>query len=157
MDNRVIAQIMTPAPVTVREDATLEDAARRMLDGNIGSVLVVDGGGRLVGIVTESDFCTREVGLPFSTFRAPQLLGRWIGKHDLERIYREARTISVRDIMSSPVYTIEEEGTLADVLDIMHARRVEQVPVVREGRPIGIVARHDLLKLMLDQVVTATR
>lgn len=64
---------------------------------------------------------------------------RWIGKHDLERIYREAPTIPVRDIMSSPVYTVEEEGTLADVLDTMHARRVEQVPVVREGRPLGIV------------------
>lgn len=39
----------------------------------------------------------------------------------------------------------------------MHTRRIEQVPVVREGPPVGIVARHDLLKLMLDQVAPATR
>lgn len=63
----------------------------------------------------------------------------------------------MRDIMSSPVYTVPEEGTLADVLATMHGRWVEQIPVVREGRPIGIVARHDLLKLMLDRVAPATR
>lgn len=157
MENRTVARIMTPSPVTLRADATLEEAARRMLERKIGSVLVVDEEGRLIGIVTESDFCTRDVGVPFSTFRAPTLLGRWIGKEGLERVYHEARTISVRDIMSSPVYTVKEEGTLADVLDTMQTRRVEQVPVVRDGRPIGIVARHDLLKLMLDQVATATR
>lgn len=157
MDEQTVARIMTPSPVTVTADATLEEAARRMLDANIGSVLVVDGEDRLIGIVTESDFCTREVGIPFSTFRAPQLLGRWIDQDDLERIYSEGRAIPVRDIMSSPVYTVPEEGTLADVLATMHGRRVEQIPVVREGRPIGIVARHDLLKLMLDRVAPATR
>lgn len=157
MENQVVARIMTRSPVTLTADTTLEDAARTMLDRGIGSVLVVDPDGRLIGIVTESDFCTRERGIPFSTFRAPVLLGRWIGKRNLDAIYREARAVPVRDIMSSPVYTVDEEGTLADVLDTMHTRRVEQVPVVREGRPVGIVARHDLLKLMLDRIAVAIR
>lgn len=154
MRNQSIARIMAAPVVHVTPDRDLATVARLMLEHGIGSVLVVDEEERLVGIVTDSDFSARNSGIPFSTFRAPQVLGYWMGREGVERLYREAARRPVREIMSSPVHTVDEGGTLADVLQVMLQRNVKHVPVVREGRPVGMVARHDLLKLMLDEIET---
>lgn len=145
-----LPDIMTPSPVTIRADASLASAAELMLDRGIGSLPVVDEDGRLVGIITDSDFGAREAGVPFSTFRAPQVLGSWIGKEGVEKAYEAARSRRVEEIMSAPVHTVDEEGTLEDVLLTMLRHDIKHVPVVRDGRPVGMVARHDLLKLLLE-------
>jgi CBS-domain-containing membrane protein len=62
---------MTSPVVVVREDTTLEDIARTVLERRIGCVLVLDGTGKLRGIVTESDFAGKERGLPFSATASP--------------------------------------------------------------------------------------
>lgn len=148
-----VRRILSRPPVTVTEDTDLATAAELMLQRGIGSVLVVAEDGRLVGIVTDSDFSPRDVRIPFSTFKLPQVLGHWMGKEGAERIYREARRRRVREIMSRPVVAVEEEDSVEKVLDLMLRRDIKHVPVVRDGRPVGMVARHDLLKLLRDELV----
>lgn len=144
----LLSRIMSRPVVTVTTEANLADAAGKMLDQGIGSVVCVDADGRIVGIVTDSDFGARSAGIPFSTFRAPQLLGKWLGEDAVEKIYQESRRRLVGEVMSSPVHTVDETATVEDVLRIMLQRDVKHVPVVREGRPVGMVARHDLLKFL---------
>ncbi|MBM3767093.1 MAG: CBS domain-containing protein, partial [Acidobacteria bacterium] len=60
--------IMTHPVQTVREDCTLEIAARTMLEHNIGCLLVTDTKGELAGIVTESDFAAKEKAVPFTVY-----------------------------------------------------------------------------------------
>lgn len=151
-DASPIARIMRAPVVTVPLGTSLADAASAMLEGDIGSVLCVDGEGRIRGVVTDSDFAARSVGIPFSTFRAPQLLGRWLDEGGVERIYREARKRAVDEIMSEPVYSVDEGATIEEVLDLMLKRDVKHVPVVRDDRPVGMVARHDLLKFLLGRL-----
>jgi CBS-domain-containing membrane protein len=93
--------LMVSPVVSVPLGTNLEEVARLMVERRIGSVLVVDGEGRLVGIVTESDFL-KERGIPFSTFRAPMLLGRFLDGGQLERILEEAKNTRVEEIMTSP-------------------------------------------------------
>lgn len=113
---------------------------------------MVDGEGRLVGIVTESDFL-KERGIPFSTFRAPVLLGRFLNGDQLERLLQEARTTKVEEIMTSPVHAVGLEAPLREVLDLMLTYGINHVPVVDEkGRPVGIVSRLDLLRPLRAQV-----
>ncbi|WP_105317930.1 CBS domain-containing protein [Thermus tenuipuniceus] len=139
---------MTSPAVGVSPEATLEEVARLMLERRIGSVLVVDEAGRLVGIVTESDFL-KERGIPFSTFRAPMLLGRFLGKDGLEQVVAEARRTKAKEIMSSPVHAVGLEEPLARVLELMLDYDINHVPVVdAEERPLGIITRFDLLRLL---------
>jgi CBS domain-containing protein len=146
-----VRQIMMAPVITVDEDCSLEEAAKIMLDHNIGGLPVVDSQGNLCGIVTESDFVAKEKGIPFSIYRFPQMFGEWMPQEHVERIYQAARRRSVREIMSEDVITLTEVDTIEAVLDKMLKGGLHRLPVVRARKPVGIVTRHDLLRLMLKQ------
>lgn len=148
MKNRTARDIMATPARSVRPDATLDEVARLMLDHDIGSVLVVDEHGRLAGIVTDSDFAARPARLPFSTFSAPKVMGEWLADRELSRIYEEARKRSVTEIMTTRVHSVTEDTRLAEILKLMLEHDVKHVPVLREGEAVGVVSRHDLLRLV---------
>jgi CBS domain-containing protein len=137
--------VMSHPVLTVRVDDTLERAARAMLERNVGSLLVVGEDGRLVGILTQSDL----TGAPGGAFRAPRLLGETLPEEGAERIYEEARGKQVKELMSKVVTTVGEEESVTHVIRRMVELDLRHLPVVREGVPVGIVTRRDLLRLML--------
>ncbi|MEQ1885835.1 MAG: CBS domain-containing protein [Bryobacteraceae bacterium] len=142
--------IMTTAVVTVKDNATLENAAKLMLEYRIGGLPVVDAQGKLCGIVTESDFSEKERCVPFSTFKAPQLFGKWLSTKQIEKVYQDARSIPVRDVMSREVWSVEENDAVETVIALMLRHDINRVPVVRAGRVAGIIARRDLLQMMVE-------
>jgi CBS domain-containing protein len=144
-----VSEIMSSPVMTVKGDQTLEQAAQLMLDNNIGGVPVVDDDGKLIGIVTESDFSAKEHAIPFSRIYAPQLFGKWMSKEGVEKAYESARKITVDKIMSVPVITITKEDTVAEAVRIMLDKRIHRVLVTEQDFPIGILSRHDLLKLVV--------
>jgi CBS domain-containing protein len=144
-----VREIMVQPVVTVREDATLEETARLLLERRIGGVPVVNAQGGLCGILTESDFAAKERGFPFATFRWPQVLGQWLPREGVERIYQAARTRTVREVMTPEPVTVKEDDPVEEVVKRMLARQIHRIPVVRGAVPVGIVTRHDLLRLML--------
>lgn len=152
MEETRASEIMSEPARCVEGDLTLAEAAGIMLEEGVGSLVVVDEGGRAVGIVTDSDFSSREVGIPFSTFRAPKLMDRWIGEEGIDRIYEEARRRKVSEVMSSPVRTVEADDTVKEVLGVMLRHEIKHVPVLREGKIAGMIARHDLLKMLQAQL-----
>ena len=133
----------------MREDDTLEEAARVMLGNKLRGVPVVDERGKISGFVSVSDYLAKDKVLPFSRFHAPQLFGKWIPHEGVERIYEEARTTPVRDIMSTNVISVTEDDPVEKVIELMMRRDLNRIPVVRDGVPIGIVARYDLLRIMV--------
>jgi CBS domain-containing protein len=146
-----VRQIMLAPVITVDEDCSLEEAAKIMLDHNIGGLPVIDDQGNLCGIVTESDFVAKEKGIPFSVYRFPQMFGEWMPHEHVERIYESARRRAVREIMSRDVTTVTEVDTIETVLEKMLKNGIHRLPVVRDRKPVGIVTRHQLLRLMLKQ------
>lgn len=146
-----VRDIMTQPVITITEETPLEEAARLMLEHGIGGVPVVDKTGALAGIVTESDFTAKEKSIPFSLFRWPQLFGSWLG-NDAEELYAKARKIPAREIMNTNLVTVTENDSIDTVLHLMLKYEVNRIPVVREGKAIGIVARRDLLKTMKDSL-----
>ena len=137
---------MTPNPITVSPDATLEEVARRMLEHQIGAVPVVTSEGQLLGLIREEDFLLQERPIPFSALRAPQLFGHWNDPDRLEEFYAHARTLKAGDVAREPEITATEDMLLSDLAERMVARNVRHVPVVRDGKLVGIVTRHDILK-----------
>ena len=151
-----VKQIMSQPVITVREEATLEQIAKIMLEHRIACVPVVNDSGVMVGVVTESDFTAKEKRFPFTSFRVPQLFGQYIDKGEVDPIYQAARDITAREVMTAQVISVTENEFVRVVLEQMLHHKINHIPVVRDGVPVGIVARHDLLKMMLGHKLEAT-
>ncbi|MEJ2152081.1 MAG: CBS domain-containing protein [Gemmatimonadota bacterium] len=147
-----VKDVMNSPAVTVGEKTSLKETARLMLDKGIGCVLVVNAKGRLTGIIAARDFCARTVRVPFSTQELPQVFGHWLGTEGAERAYAEAGSLLARDIMRSPVHSVDEDDSIDRVLELMLRHDIGHVPVLRGSRPVGLVSGRDLLKLMLDHM-----
>ena len=144
-----VKELMTEPVVTVDENMLAADVARVMQEHDIGAVVVVDASGQLRGIVTESDFTGIGRSVPFSLAIAPVVFGaRAATIAELERIYAMARQLRARQIMSDKVQTAEESEEIGAVVQRMLACNLRHVPVVRNGKPVGMLARHDILKLV---------
>jgi len=142
-----VKDIMTEPVITIGENAPLQEVAQIMLDQRIGGVPVINERGDLTGIVTESDFIAKEKCVPFSMFRAPQLFGTWLGK-DAEGLYAAAANIAAQEIMSRNVVTVTENASIEEVLGLILRYDINRIPVVKDRKPVGIVARRDLLRVM---------
>lgn len=150
-----VREIMTTPVVVAHEDTTLAEIAKTMLEHGIGAMPVVDAQGKLSGIITESDFTAKDCGVPFSTFRAPKVFGQWLSPEGCERIYEAARRTTAKQIMNRSTKTIGESESIERLLEMMLEYDLKRIPVVRDGAPIGIVARHDLLKMMMEKITAA--
>jgi CBS domain-containing protein len=145
---------MTAPVVTAPPSATLEELAQRMLERRVGSVVIVDPSEADVpaGIVTETDFEVSDDPIPLTFFRWPRLFGRYVwSERSLEDLYARARGRSAAEVMSSPVETVGEDDLLWDAVDAMVRKDVKRLPVVRDGRLVGILSRRDLLKCLVSE------
>lgn len=141
---------MSHPVVSIPAGTTLAEAARLMLENHLGGLPVVDKEGKICGIITESDFAAKEQSVPFSTFRAPQVLGHWLTKEGIENIYEAARNRIVDEIMSSPAITLNENDSVERAAELMLRHNINRIPVIRDEKPVGMIARHDLLRLLID-------
>ena len=134
-------------PLSLSPAATVADAVRVMREHRVGCVLVVEAE-RLVGIITETDFFLQPVHYPGAEGRLFELLGSLVGFDSLEEVAQETERRPVREVMSHPVATISEETPVAEIARTMLHDRRKRLPVVRDGKVVGMVSRHDFLKLM---------
>lgn len=145
----IVGDVMSAPVVTVPPEAPAPEVARVMQEHDIGSVVVVDDDGCLLGIVTESDFTGIARSVPFSIRLAPIVVGaRPATIAELAHLRELAQKLRARDIMTENVVTAEEGEEVGVVVHRMLTRNLKHIPVVRDGRPVGMVARHDLLKLL---------
>jgi CBS domain-containing protein len=140
---------MVKPVVVVREDTTLEEIAQMMLHRGIGCLPVVDDDGKLCGIVTDSDFIPKHYRGPFEMTGWAYLFGFAMLKDNIQSIYEQVRTMTAKEVMSYPVITVTEDDEVDVVVNKMLGHRIHHVPVVRDKVPVGMIARHDLLLLMV--------
>lgn len=142
---------MSQPVITVREDTSLEQVARTILENHVGGVPVVDSDGEIIGIITETDFSAKEQSVPFSTFTAPQVLGQWLSQNEIENIYQASRYRRADEIMTRHVAVLSESDSVEKAAKMLLTHDVNRLPVVRDGKPVGIIARRDLLRLMVQE------
>jgi CBS domain-containing protein len=117
---QTVADVMTAQPTVLEATQTVSDAARAMRDGNIGNVLVTEGD-QLVGIVTDRDLVVRVLAEGLDPSRTP--LGTVCS--------RELTTVSPGDAIETAVARMRESA-------------IRRLPVVEDGRLVGILALGDL-------------
>ncbi|PKK86337.1 MAG: hypothetical protein CVT48_01525 [Thermoplasmata archaeon HGW-Thermoplasmata-1] len=119
-----VDSIMTRKPVTIGPDATVHDAAVLMRDCDVSSLIVLDEDGILAGLVSEWDIVKKTT----SSLRDPAV-------------------VKVFEIMTPNVLTISPESTVEETLRVMGRSDVHRLPVVKDGRLVGLVTFKDVIKV----------
>jgi CBS domain-containing protein len=139
--------IMTTKVVTVGPDASAHSIALLLWKNGISAVPVVDEHGSPLGMISEGDLMPRD-----ETEREARRdwwlkalsEGEELNPEFLQ--YLQAGERSAREIMISPIVTVEENADVVAVAELLSAKRIKRVPVMRDGRMVGIVSRADLIK-----------
>lgn len=140
--------LMTTPAITINDEATIEDAARLLLERNLSCLPVVNGQGRLVGMLTHSDFGLHHKFMPLAG-NLYTLMDSWASPDHMEEASREAKVKKVREVMKQPVTTVREDTPIAEMARLMVDKNIHRFPVLRGDELVGIVTRHDLLKLLV--------
>lgn len=135
--------IMTTTVVTVTADTRVEDIAELLLERNISAVPVVDDAGRLVGVVSEGDLMRRDesgTARPRSWW-----LNLLASPEEQARDFAKTHGHRAGDVMTTDVATVSEDTPVGEIAHILEKRRIKRVPVLRDGKIVGLVSRANLL------------
>ena len=143
--------VMTPTVITVEPDMTVKALAELLSERGISGAPVVDSTGSMIGIVSEGDLLHRtELG---TEGRGDRQRSWWLDDFasDLARDYVKSHGSTVKDIMTRDVATVTEDASLGEVATLLETERIKRVPVMRDGKVVGIVSRANLLQALACQ------
>jgi CBS domain-containing protein len=138
-----VADVMTSTVITVGPTATIEQAAKLMVERRVSGLPVVDEAGALLGIVSEGDLIARQ--------RPEERLTWWrvfVDDEAVARDYRKRIGAIVADVMTHAVISVGPEVDVSVAAQLLHTRNIRRLPVVADGKLVGIVSRGDLVKLL---------
>ena len=146
--------VMVRAVATTTPETTVEKVAGLMINLRISGVPVLDRNGQLVGIVTEGDLLRRaETG----TERQRSRWSEWFSANSrLAAEYIKSHARRVEDVMTRDVVTVGELADLGEIAELMETRHIKRVPVLHDGKIVGIVSRADLLQVLASGGATTT-
>jgi CBS domain-containing protein len=145
------SDIMTSPAYTIRDRSTVGEAARIMAEEGIGALPVVNDDGKIVGILSHTDFFLSPVRYPGAGGHLFDLLGSYVSPDTIEEVSKSVSDRPVGAVMKTPVVTVGGDEDVTEVAKKMLGASLNRMPVVDDGRVIGIVTRHDFVKLISPQ------
>ncbi len=146
-----VEQVMTRKVITANPATPIHEAARLMVEHGVSGLPVVDEAGRLVGVLSEGDLIMRQ--------RRRERVPWWrLFFQDGERLardYRKAVGTTVGEVMTPGVISVSPELAVESAAAILEQHRVRRLPVVMDGRLVGVVSRGDLVKALAATLVPA--
>jgi CBS domain-containing protein len=148
-DEPLVRDIMQTKVVTIHPKATVKEFAELLRHEKVGGAPVVDAEGRLVGIATDGDLMALDAELHFPHYI--QFLDSLIyiqSQKKFEERLRKAAAATVEDVMTKDVFTVQPDDLARKAATIMSDHGIGRVPVEVDGSVVGIVTRHDVLRLL---------
>lgn len=139
--------LMTTSLVVVPPETPVAGVAQLLASRGISAVPIADAEGKLLGLVTEGDLIRRlaeEKRGPLGWF-----LGLFRDSRKLAERFAKAHGAKAEDVMTRDLVTVDEEAGADDIARLMEKHQIRRVPVLRDGRLVGIVSRADLLRAVL--------
>lgn len=137
------SDIMATSVITVTPETTVQEVAELLLKHRISAVPVVDPAGRPVGIVSEGDLIRRaEAGTGHERSWWLKLL---MGRDELAAEFVKEHAPRAGDVMTRELVTAAPDTPVAEIASLLERHRIKRVPIVRDGRLVGIVSRANLL------------
>jgi len=138
------SDIMVRDVVTARPDTRLVDAIKLMGDHDVSALPVVDDDGRLIGIISESDLIHRvEIG---TEKHRPWWLEAVSGAAALAEDFAKSHGKTVDEVMTTDVVSASEDTPLSEIATLLERKRIKRVPIVRNGKLVGVVSRSNLVQ-----------
>ncbi len=150
---QTVADLMNHDVLTVTPTTPLAEAIQILVDRQISGLPVVDGTGKLVGVISESDLMWREKGLdrpPYIMFLDSVIYLQNPAKHeqDLHKVLGQ----TVGEVMTAHAISITPDATIPTAARILHEHKIHRLPVVdSEDRPIGIITQGDIVRAIASQ------
>jgi CBS domain-containing protein len=142
-----VRDVMTARVISIDSAAPVMQAIQLMLQNRISGLPVVDKNGALVGMVTEGDFLRRgEIGTERHRNRWLEFL---VGPGRLADEYVHSRGRKVEEVMTREPITATEDTPLEEVVRQMERHRIKRLPVVRDGKLVGIVTRANIMHALV--------
>lgn len=143
-----IRDVMTTDVLTFKPDDKVQAAAEAMAERSIGGAPVVDGEGKVVGMLNDDDLIVSDVRLHMPTVIS--VLGAYLelpsSASRFDKEVRKAVGATVSDVMTEDPETCGEDASVEEVATALHEHNLSRLPVVRDGKLVGIVARGDILR-----------
>ncbi len=142
------ADIMTKDVITAKNETTIEELARLLIDHKISGVPVIDDDNKIIGIVTENDLIQKNKRFHIPTvvrlFDAYFLLDSGKVEDDIKKMV----AVTVGEISTKKVVSITEDTTLEEIATIMAEKHIHLLPVLRNNEVVGIVGKADVVRSM---------
>jgi CBS-domain-containing membrane protein len=138
--------VMTTDVITIDEDASVQAAAKLLIEHNISAVPIVDKDNRVIGVVSEGDLLHRgETG-------TEQWRSWWLemvaSRNELATEYIKSHSDKVKDVMTRGVISVTEATAVAEIAVLLETHCIKRVPVLRDGKLVGIVSRANLVRAL---------
>src|SRR5215813_2953504 len=143
-----VVDVMTKDVIAVRADTPLQEIARLLKERRIGGVPVIDGEGRVIGIVSDCDLFPKQKRVGRLGTHAPAIFGQLIEPEDIAEIYERARRLTAADVMTKAAVTVEPQDQVGQVAERMMRDNLRRVPVTHDGKLVGIISRSDIIHLL---------
>lgn len=144
-----VKDIMTKDVVTVTKETTVMELAGIFSQRHLSSLPVLDQGGALIGIVTETDLVEQDKNLHIPTVIS---IFDWViyleSDKKFEKELKKMTGGTVGDIYSSEVVTVSPDSSVSDAADLLSSRKITALPVVDGEKLVGIISRIDLIRSM---------
>jgi CBS domain-containing protein len=148
---KTVAEVMTPNPIAVTPQTSLQEAIKVIAEKNISGLPVVDDSGKLVGVISETDLMWQETGIdppPYIMFLDSVIYLQNPNRH--EKLVHKVLGQTVGEVMTDKPITIKPSQTLREAAQLMAERKIGRLIVTDEtdGTISGIVTRGDIIRAM---------
>lgn len=145
-----VKDIMTKDVITVLPEMEIAHAAKLLLEKGINGVPVVDETGKMVGILCQEDLITQQKSFPIPSVFT--LLDGFIPLTSMKHIEKETQKISATTVahaMTTDPFTVSPDMTIEEIATIMVDKNFHTLPVVDEGKLVGIIGKEDILRTLM--------
>ena len=142
--------VMVRNVVTVRPETEVAEAVKLLAEHDVSALPVVDKAGNLVGVLSEADLIHRaEIG---TEKHRPWWLEAVTGASTLAEEFAKSHGKKVGEVMTDGVISVNEETPLSEIATLFERKRIKRVPVVEDGKLVGIVSRSNLVQALASVV-----
>ncbi len=146
---RTAKDIMTRDVVTVTPDTDVNAAAKILLEKDFNGLPVLDEGGKLVGVLCQSDLVVQQREFPLPSFFT--LLGGFVALTSLSQLQRAVDKMAatkVSQAMTPDPISVSPDTPVNKLADLMAEKKYHTIPVLEEGKLVGVVGKKDILRLL---------
>jgi CBS domain-containing protein len=142
--------IMTKEVITVQPETEVARAAKMLLEHHINGLPVVDKEGYLKGILCQSDLIVQQRKIPLPSFFI--ILDSFVplsSSKNIEKELQKMSAITVKEAMTPDPITVDPETSLEDIATLMVKHKIHTLPVLDQGRIVGIIGKEDILRTLM--------